>query len=1489
MSPEEPCDNSPKSSGWTTIGTCLFLLILSVTAGLSCQHDESGSTGANAVDAGKAATQASASVAAAADPVLLAEAKLFKYPPAQDVKESAHREAGSRACVACHIGHDSYSMHQPEQEISCVDCHGGNAAAVVPAGIADISRTAPDFLRAKNAAHPAPAVPELWKTSANPAASGAASLRETPDYIRFVNPGDLRAAMVSCGACHREQVEKVRTSMMTHGAMLWGAALYNNGAINRKASPFGEFYSVKGEPVRVVQQPFPTVRQFDRHGVLAQLWPLPRWETTQPGNILRVFERGGKMRPQIGLPEVAEDAGRPDVKLSVRGFGTDVRTDPVFIGLQKTRLLDPTLNFAGSNDHPGDYRASGCSACHVVYANDRSPVHSGVMWSQYGNRGESFSDDRMLNPPTKSPATAPAVPPADRWNENAAHRESGHPIRHQMVRNMPTSTCISCHIHPGTNVVNAYMGFMWWDNETDGSVMYPRRQQNPDSDTQARVSLHNPEGAAGRGLWSNEYPNEADHQGVVAGPNFLERLGTPQFNQRLTRTQFGDFHGHGWVFRAVFKQDRHGNLLDYRGDPVAPHNPGEPSVFNDAMRKSVAFTSNKDGDHPPAGVPVHLKDIHLERGMHCVDCHFQDDSHGNGNLYAETRNATHITCEDCHGTTTTPANIYRYLKIREGIETESAAGERDRLLEHALSGNAAQGTDAAQARDRARKLVDGKSARFRIRPEDNRFVQISAIEPGVEWPVPQTAETADSASAWSKAHGSTVPAGASSAPAGGSTSQATRARYAHTIRTDGKTWGSIPTDSETKSGHGLAHADSRVSCYACHSSWATSCFGCHLPMQANRRTPMLHNEGSVTRNYTNYNYQTLRDDLYMLGIDSTSKDHKVVPIRSACAVLVSSQDANRQWLYEQQQTVSAEGYAGTAFSPYFPHTVRATETRQCSDCHISKKNDNNAFLAQLLLQGTNAVNFIGRFAWVAEADHGLEAIAVTERDEPQAVIGSTLHQLAYPDNFQRHAKERNGRLVEAHSHHGTVLDVQVRGEYAYAACGPEGFIAYDIANIGNKGFSERIVTAPVSPLGQRLYVKTKYATSVCSPSTLAIDPTRARLEIDQKLSDGSVRKTRPNEEDLVTEIGDPSQRKADRPIHPLYAYLYVTDREEGLVVIGNRADSPNGPGVSTLLDGNPENNFLERAATFNPSGLLRGARHMALHGAIAYVCCDAGIVLVDLDDPTHPKLVAGGDNKPIVLGGPEIVQPRKLAFQFRYGFVCDAEGLKVLDVTNPRAPRVVKDAGSRPVSIPLADARDIYVCRTYGYIAAGKDGLVIVDLERPELPKRMSYPRDIALDYNGAAGIDDATAVRVGMTNTSLFAYVADGRNGLKVLQLTSPEYSATFGGFSPKPEPRLVAWYKTAGPAVALSKGLDRDRAVDEAGNQLAVFGRKGARPFTLAEMQKLYLRGEGANRMIYTVSDTPETAATEPASTAPPAATPPATAEPPKPRPKLPFGTKR
>lgn len=578
---------------------------------------------------------------------------------------------------------------------------------------------------------------------------------------------------------------------------------------------------------------------------------------------------------------------------------------------------------------------------------------------------------------------------------------------------------------------------------------------------------------------------------------------------------------------------------------------------------------------------------------------------------------------------------------------------------------------------------------------------------------------------------------------------------------------------------------------------------------------MLHNEGEEElRNWTSYNFQTLRDDVFLLGRDGTVTGRRYAPVRSACGVLVSSQNQNREWIYSQQQTVSQEGYSGQAFSSHFPHSVRTKETKSCDDCHLSNKGDNNAWMAMTLMQGTQFYNFMYRFVYTALGKDGFEATVVTERDEPQAVIGSNLHKLAFPVEFRRH-KDNHDQLEEAYEHPGNdisrglkpfgkqeseVLSLQLRGEYLYAAAGKGGLRVYDVANIDQKGFSERMTTAPFSPMGQRFYVKTKYATAVASPTTLGVDPTAS---LPDSVFPKKYRIHRPENEEAVN-------RDDHQPIHPLYAFLYVTDKYEGLILVN----------AATLLDGNPQNNFLKRALTWNPNGVLNGANNIAIAGAHAYITCDRGLVIVDLSNPLQPR-VAGE------IGTPALKNPRAVQIQFRYAFVCDAEGVKVIDVTDPENAIAVSGA-----VVPLAEANNIYLVRTYAYVAAGKQGLVILDIEQPERPR-------IDQVFNANGQINDARDVKVGMTNVSLFAYVADGHNGLRVVQLTSPESVPGNFGFSPRPNPELIATKHTHGPALAISKGLDRDRAVDESGNQLSVFGRRGARPLNFTEMLKMYTIG--------------------------------------------------
>src|SRR5581483_10223892 len=281
--------------------------------------------------------------------------------------------------------------------------------------------------------------------------------------------------------------------------------------------------------------------------------------------------------------------------------------------------------------------------------------------------------------------------------------------------------------------------------------------------------------------------------------------------------------------------------------------------------------------------------------------------------------------------------------------------------------------------------------------------------------------------------------------------------------------------------------------------------------------------------------------------------------------------------------------------------------------------------------------------------------------------------------------------------------------------------------------------------------------------------------------------------------------------------------------------------VSTLLDGEPRNNFLKRALAFNPEGQLNGARRITIAGVYAYILCDAGLAVVSLENPLQPRIVAK-------IGAPELNDARGIAIQFRYGFVVDRDGLKILDVTHLDQPHLIPGA-----TLALTGARNISVSRTYAYISAGKQGMAIVDVEKPEHPV-------LEQTFNANGELHDTNDIKIGMVSSSQFALVADGRAGFKVVQLFSPQTTANFYGFSPRPAPKLIAVFHTRGPALAVSRGVDRDRAVDESGNQLSVFGRRGSRPFNLEEMQRLFLR----NGELYTVSDNPPNPPVQPAKPA-------------------------
>ena len=198
---------------------------------------------------------------------------------------------------------------------------------------------------------------------------------------------------------------------------------------------------------------------------------------------------------------------------------------------------------------------------------------------------------------------------------------------------------------------------------------------------------------------------------------------------------------------------------------------------------------------------------------------------------------------------------------------------------------------------------------------------------------------------------------------------------------------------------------------------------------------------------------------------------------------------------------------------------------------------------------------------------------------------------------------------------------------------------------------------------------------------------------------------------------------------------------------------------------------------------------------------------------------------PLMAGRLPMTRPVGLAKQFRYLFVTDERGLHTIDVTRPAMPTLA-------ASLSLTDAGRVFVARTWAYVTQGRNGLAVIDLTKPLEPQHHQQIRE---------GVQDARDVVVAATNASVFAYVADGNAGLKVLQLTSPKSQPGYYGFSPEPKPELIAHYPTRRELLSLSRGLERDRAVDESGHQVSVFSRVGAGPLTVEDMQGLYLDDDG------------------------------------------------
>jgi len=225
--------------------------------------------------------------------------------PEPDLEDIPSDEAG---CVGCHrplvdgVRHGIEEAHPPVpgDDLSCTDCHGGNGTAST-----------------RLDAHVSPGSgPSALRSLASDELDGI-----DPAYLRFINPGDLRIADLTCGlaGCHPEHVENTKLSTM---------------------STYGGHYT------------------------------LPRYLAGHQG---REGEVAAVDVTDHDFDELTAPEGAVESLAALRGPNPAEPRDSL------GSLIDdylpkncPTchLNSFGRNQAAGTYRSSGCTACHMVYGDN---------------------------------------------------------------------------------------------------------------------------------------------------------------------------------------------------------------------------------------------------------------------------------------------------------------------------------------------------------------------------------------------------------------------------------------------------------------------------------------------------------------------------------------------------------------------------------------------------------------------------------------------------------------------------------------------------------------------------------------------------------------------------------------------------------------------------------------------------------------------------------------------------------------------------------------------------------------------------------------------------------------------------------------------------------------------------------------------------------------------------------------------------------------
>ncbi|NPB08764.1 MAG: hypothetical protein GXO17_00280 [Thermodesulfobacteria bacterium] len=214
------------------------------------------------------------------------------------------------------------------------------------------------------------AVPEMAALSCTDCHRGNGKTTDKEEAHRglWANPSDLRVVDETCGRCHAEIVRRLRKSLHATSAGIISGARYTWAAQKTKEALYAN-YAVRDEDGEVPRE----------RGARKSLRALPTYDPSRP---------------------VSPENHPVDDYLRAECLRCHVWT-------------------RGKETY-GDYRASGCAACHVIYADD----------------GLYRGGDRALD-----------------------RRKPGRPRFHRLTRKIPSFQCVHCHNRGGRTGVS-FFGMM---------------------------------------------------------------------------------------------------------------------------------------------------------------------------------------------------------------------------------------------------------------------------------------------------------------------------------------------------------------------------------------------------------------------------------------------------------------------------------------------------------------------------------------------------------------------------------------------------------------------------------------------------------------------------------------------------------------------------------------------------------------------------------------------------------------------------------------------------------------------------------------------------------------------------------------------------------------------------------------------------------------------------------------------------------------------